>query len=55
VVQQSKADAAEAALVSATNESEERKAYRSKYMIERYRTSCLLQQLDNEPVPGLIF
>ena len=24
-------------------------------MIERYRTSCLLQQLDNEPVPGLIF
>ena len=36
VVQQSKADAVEAALVSATNESEKKKAYRSKCMIERY-------------------
>ena len=43
VVQQSKADAAEAVLVSATNESEKKKAYRSKCMIERYGTSCFLQ------------
>ena len=43
VVQQSKADAAEVVLFSATNESEKKKAYRSKCMIERYGTSCFLQ------------
>jgi len=50
-VQQSKADAAETDLVSATNEAEKKKAYRSKYMIEKYGICCFLQLLDNEPAP----
>jgi len=51
VVQQSKADAAGAALVSATNEAEKKKAYRRKCMIEKYGTCCFLQLLDNDPAP----
>jgi len=49
MVQQSKADAAEAALIY--SESEEKKVFRSKCMIERCGTSCLLQLLDNESAP----
>ena len=50
MIQQS-TDAAEAVLISAANESEGKKAFRSKCMIERYGTSCFLQLLDNEPAP----
>jgi len=51
VIQQSKVDAAETALVSATNEAEKKKAYRSKCTIEKHGTCCFLQLLDNEPAP----
>ena len=43
------ADAAEAALISAANESREKKARRSKCMIGRYGIFCILQLLGNEP------
>ena len=51
VVEQYKVNTADAALVAATNESEKKKAYRSKCMIDRYGTSCFLQLLDDEPTP----
>ena len=51
MVQQSMADTAEVTLISSANKSEEKKAYRSKCMIERYGIFCILQLLGNESAP----
>lgn len=51
VIEQYKTSAANAALLSATTDSEKRKATEEKCMIEKYGTSCFLQLLDDEPAP----
>ena len=51
VIEQYKTSAANAALLSATTDSEKRKSTEEKCMIEKYGTSCFLQLLDDEPAP----
>ena len=51
VIEQYKTSAANAALLSATTNSEKRKLTVEKCMIEKYGTSCFLQLLDDEPAP----
>ena len=52
IIEQCKAITANVALLSATTESEKKKANQQKCMIEKYGTSCFLQLLDDEPAPA---
>ena len=52
IIRQYQIHAANAAFDSATNDSEKKKAYQRKYMMEKYGTSCFLQLLDGEAAPA---
>ena len=52
IIEQYKASIANVDLLSATTESEKKKANQHKCMIEKYGTSCFLQLLDDEPAPA---